>query len=83
MCCAPIVVLCHNRCAFAEGFNCLFFLVQVDGKQGIPAGSGAMVEFRIPEAGTYGLVDHDKLGYVPLGLIQQFDAGPSQSHGTT
>jgi nitrite reductase (NO-forming) len=50
---------------------------------GIPAGSGAMVEFRIPEAGTYGLVDHDKLGYVPLGLIQQFDAGPSQSHGTT
>lgn len=45
---------------------------------GIPAGSGAVVEFRIPEEGTYGLVDHDKLGYVPLGLIQQFDAGPDQ-----
>jgi nitrite reductase (NO-forming) len=49
---------------------------------GIPAGSGAVVEFRIPEAGTYGLVDHDKLGYVPVGLIQQFDAESAQSHGT-
>ena len=44
---------------------------------GIPAGSGAIVEFRIPEAGLFGLVDHDKLGYVPLGLILPFAARPA------
>jgi nitrite reductase (NO-forming) len=49
---------------------------------GIPAGSGAIVEFRIPEAGMFGLVDHDKLGYVPLGLILSFAARPAPASGT-
>jgi nitrite reductase (NO-forming) len=39
---------------------------------GVPAGGGAMIEFRIPEAGTYGLVDHDRLGYLPMGLMLGF-----------
>jgi nitrite reductase (NO-forming) len=38
----------------------------------VPAGSGAIVEFRIPEDGTYGLVDHDRLGYLPMGLMLGF-----------
>jgi hypothetical protein len=41
---------------------------------GIAPGSGAMVEFRIPEAGMYGLVDHDRLAYVPWGMVLTFDA---------
>ena len=41
---------------------------------GIPAGSGAVVEFRIPERGMYGLVDHDRLSYVPYGMVIVFDA---------
>jgi nitrite reductase (NO-forming) len=41
---------------------------------GVPPGSGAMVEFRIPESGTYGLVDHDRLAYVPWGMVLTFDA---------
>ena len=41
---------------------------------GIQAGSGATVEFRIPEAGVYGLVDHDRLSYVPYGMVIEFDA---------
>jgi nitrite reductase (NO-forming) len=47
---------------------------------GVPAGSGAIVEFRIPEAGTYGLVDHDRLSYVPMGMVLLFDAG-KPTHG--
>lgn len=50
---------------------------------GVPAGSGAIVEFRIPEAGMFGLVDHDRLGYVPLGLMLSFAAAPGQPHATT
>ena len=42
---------------------------------GIPAGSGAIVEFRIPEPGMYGLVDHDRLAYLPYGMVLTFDAG--------
>lgn len=42
---------------------------------GVPAGGGATIEFRIPEAGMYGFVDHDRLGYVPLGLMLSFMAG--------
>lgn len=42
---------------------------------GVPAGSGVIIEFRIPEAGMYGFVDHDRLGYVPLGLMLSFMAG--------
>jgi nitrite reductase (NO-forming) len=55
----------------------------IDGVQtyGVPAGSGVTVEFRIPEAGMFGLVDHDRLGYVPLGLVLSFVAR-SGPHGT-
>jgi hypothetical protein len=47
---------------------------QVDGVQtyGVAAGSGAMIEFRIPEEGTFGLVDHDRLAYLPMGLMLGF-----------
>jgi nitrite reductase (NO-forming) len=41
---------------------------------GVPAGSGAIVEFRIPEAGTYGLVDHNRLAYLPYGMVIPFEA---------
>jgi nitrite reductase (NO-forming) len=41
---------------------------------GIAPGSGSAVEFRIPETGTYGLVDHDRLSYVPYGMVIVFDA---------
>lgn len=49
---------------------------------GVPAGSGAIVEFRIPEAGMFGFVDHDRLSYVPLGLMLSFSAGSGQPRGT-
>jgi nitrite reductase (NO-forming) len=48
---------------------------------GVPAGSGAIVEFRIPEAGMYGLVDHDRLSYVAYGMVIPFTAG-AHPHGT-
>lgn len=35
----------------------------------VPAGSGGMFEFRIPEKGKYLLVDHDKLSQLPNGLV--------------
>lgn len=41
---------------------------------GVAPGSGAAIEFRIPEAGLYGLVDHDRLAYVPWGMVLTFDA---------
>jgi nitrite reductase (NO-forming) len=47
---------------------------------GIPPGSGATVEFRIPEAGTYGLVDHDRLSYVPFGMVLAFEATGGRAH---
>lgn len=34
----------------------------------VPAGSGGMFEFRVPEPGNYLLVDHDKLSQLPNGL---------------
>jgi hypothetical protein len=34
----------------------------------VPAGSGSLFEFTIPEKGTYMLVDHDKLSQIPNGL---------------
>jgi len=49
---------------------------------GVPAGSGAIVEFRIPEAGMYGLVDHDRLSYVPYGMVMVFDATGGQLQQT-
>jgi nitrite reductase (NO-forming) len=41
---------------------------------GVPAGAGATLEFRIPEAGVFPLVDHDKLAYLPYGLSIAFTA---------
>jgi nitrite reductase (NO-forming) len=49
---------------------------------GVPPGSGAIVEFRIPEAGMYGLVDHDRLSYIPYGMVIAFDATGGHAHGT-
>jgi nitrite reductase (NO-forming) len=49
---------------------------------GVPAGSGAIVEFKIPEAGMYGLVDHDRLSYLPYGMVISFDATGGHPHGT-
>ena len=49
---------------------------------GVPAGSGAIVEFRIPEAGMYGLVDHDRLAYLPYGMVIPF-VTPGQGHNDT
>jgi nitrite reductase (NO-forming) len=39
---------------------------------GVPAGGGAMLEFRIPQAGVFPFVDHDKLAYLPYGLSLSF-----------
>jgi len=50
---------------------------------GVPAGSGAAIEFRIPEAGSYGLVDHDRLSYVPFGMVLAFNTtgrAPMMTH---
>jgi nitrite reductase (NO-forming) len=47
---------------------------------GIPPGSGAIVEFRIPETGTYGLVDHDRLAYLGYGMVIPFDASGGHVH---
>ena len=49
---------------------------------GIPAGSGAIVEFRIPEPGMYGLVDHDRLAYLGYGMVITFDATGGRAHDT-
>jgi nitrite reductase (NO-forming) len=38
----------------------------------VPAGSGAMIEFYVPEAGVFPFVDHDKLAYLPWGLALAF-----------
>ena len=38
----------------------------------VPAGGGAMLEFRIPQAGVYPFVDHDKLAFLPYGLSLSF-----------
>jgi nitrite reductase (NO-forming) len=46
---------------------------------GVPPGGGAIVEFRIPEAGMYGLVDHDRLSYVSYGMVLPFDARGAHS----
>jgi len=41
----------------------------------VPAGSGAMFEFYIPEEGVYPFVDHDKLAFLPYGLALAFATG--------
>jgi hypothetical protein len=38
----------------------------------VPAGSGAMLEFYIPEEGVYPFVDHDKLAFLSYGLALPF-----------
>lgn len=38
----------------------------------VPAGSGAIFEFYIPEAGVYPFVDHDKLAFLPFGFALGF-----------
>jgi nitrite reductase (NO-forming) len=39
---------------------------------GVPAGAGAMLEFRVPQAGVFPFVDHDKLAFLPYGLSLAF-----------
>ena len=41
---------------------------------GVQAGSAAIIEFVIPEPGMYGLVDHDRLSYLPYGMVLPFAA---------
>jgi len=38
----------------------------------VPAGSGATLEFYVPEAGVFPFVDHDKLAFLPFGLSVAF-----------
>lgn len=49
---------------------------------GVAPGSGAIIEFEIPEHGMYGLVDHDRLSFVGWGMVLTFDAtgGKSRAH---
>jgi nitrite reductase (NO-forming) len=49
---------------------------------GVPPGSGAMLEFYIPEAGVYPFVDHDKLAFLQVGLALPFatDQVPGAAH---
>lgn len=42
----------------------------------VPAGGGAMIEFRLPADGMYMLVDHDNLRYLSYGFAIPFVAGP-------
>jgi nitrite reductase (NO-forming) len=48
----------------------------------VPAGSGAIFEFYIPEAGVFPFVDHDKLAYLPFGLALAFstESGAATVH---
>src|SRR5499427_1450339 len=41
----------------------------------VPAGSGVLLEFYIPEEGVYPFVDHDKLAFLPYGLSLAFATG--------
>ena len=44
---------------------------------GVPAGSAAILEFRIPGPGVFPFVDHDKLAYLSYGFALRFDADSS------
>lgn len=48
----------------------------------VPAGSGAILEFYIPEAGVFTFVDHDKLAFLPFGFALTFstEAGVAAGH---
>ena len=45
----------------------------------VPAGSGAIFEFVIPESGLFHFVDHDKLGYLPLGFVLSFQGEEAET----
>jgi nitrite reductase (NO-forming) len=40
----------------------------------VGAGNGASIDFTIPEAGTFLLVDHDQLTHLPEGFVIPFKA---------
>lgn len=42
----------------------------------VPPGGGAVIDFRIPEAGEFPWVDHDQLGHLPWGFAVKFVAAP-------
>ncbi len=44
----------------------------------VPAGGGAMLEFRLPANGMYMLVDHDNLRYLNYGFAISFVAGQEE-----
>ncbi len=44
----------------------------------VPAGSGAIFEFRAPESGKYLLVDHNLISQVPNGLAISIAAAPAR-----
>jgi nitrite reductase (NO-forming) len=48
----------------------------------VPAGSGAIFEFYIPEEGVFPFVDHDKLAFLPYGFALAFATGdiPAAAH---
>jgi nitrite reductase (NO-forming) len=48
----------------------------------VPAGSGAILEFYIPEPGVYPFVDHDKLAFLPFGFALAFatEGVPATAH---
>jgi nitrite reductase (NO-forming) len=56
----------------------------VEGVQtfAVPAGSGAIFEFYVPEAGVFPFVDHDKLAFLPFGLALAFstESGAAAVH---
>jgi nitrite reductase (NO-forming) len=43
----------------------------------VPAGGGAMLEFRVPDEGMYMMVDHDQLRFLPYGFAIAFMAEPA------
>ncbi len=45
----------------------------------VPAGSGAILEFYVPEAGVFPFVDHDKLAFLPYGFALAFAGQPPQA----
>ena len=42
----------------------------------VPPGGGAVLDFRIPEAGEFMFVDHDQLGHLPWGFVVRFVTSP-------
>jgi nitrite reductase (NO-forming) len=42
----------------------------------VPPGGGAVLDFHIPEAGEFVLVDHDQLGHLPWGFAVKFVTAP-------